>query len=235
MTKPAAVTAKAERRAPPDDASNDGAEVGGTSLKASVKLAVDTCAAARAADDQRRDRKGAVVTHAGHGSSRQNPAALIAAQQAQVAQLARRLLGWSPDVADVVQDVFVAALEQWPRFRGEAAVGTWLYRITVNECRRWRRRKRLRVVRALDFVTGQAREAGQSPDAAAADEVARRVQAAVRALPQKYREVVVLRYLEELSVDEIGGILGIKRNAVETRLSRARRRLGEHLADLAKE
>jgi RNA polymerase sigma-70 factor (ECF subfamily) len=62
-----------------------------------------------------------------------------------------------------------------------------------------------------------------------------RVRRAVQALPQKYREVVVLRYLQGLEPDEVGELLGIRVNAVQVRLNRARTRLKEQLGDLFEE
>ncbi len=63
----------------------------------------------------------------------------------------------------------------------------------------------------------------------------RHVRRAVAALPAKYREPVVLRYLQELGTDEISRILGISKNALQVRLNRARARLREDLAELTKE
>ena len=59
-----------------------------------------------------------------------------------------------------------------------------------------------------------------------------RVRRAVAALPAKYREPVVLRYLEEIETDEISRILGISKNTLNVRLNRARKRLREDLAEL---
>ena len=64
------------------------------------------------------------------------------------------------------------------------------------------------------------------------DETFAAVRRAVRALPARYREVVVLRYLEEQSIDEVSRALGASKNAVEVRLHRARARLKDALADL---
>jgi RNA polymerase sigma-70 factor (ECF subfamily) len=67
------------------------------------------------------------------------------------------------------------------------------------------------------------------------EETFSRVRRAVQALPQKYREVVVLRYLQGLEPDEVGELLGIRVNAVQVRLNRARTRLKEQLGDLFEE
>ena len=64
------------------------------------------------------------------------------------------------------------------------------------------------------------------------DETFHKVRLAVQALPLKYREPVVLRYLQELSTDEIARILGISKNALNVRLNRARERLKQDLAEL---
>jgi len=62
------------------------------------------------------------------------------------------------------------------------------------------------------------------------DELAADVRAAIARLPPTYREVVVLRYLEELGIDEVATVLGLRRNTVEVRLSRARQQLEKTLA-----
>lgn len=149
---------------------------------------------------------------------------VVAEYRQRVTGLVYRLLGWSDDVEDVVQDVFVAVLNNLAKFRGEAQLGTWIYRIAVNVCRRHRRRRLLR----LRFwrPAGDASEAAElAPELERRRETSARVRAAVVGLPAGYREVVVLRYLEELPVLDIAVILGLSRNAVEVRLSRAREQL----------
>ncbi|MFQ5807930.1 MAG: RNA polymerase sigma factor [Phycisphaerae bacterium] len=158
---------------------------------------------------------------------------LVAGHRQRVARLCFRLLGWREDVEDVVQEVFLAAFGALPKFRGHSSVSTWLTRITVNACRSHVRR-RLRL-RRLFLGTRESTKPriGQPAERELMDhERCERVRRAVRKLPPKYREVVVLRYLEELAVPEIGQVLGLSRNAVEVRLSRARRQLKTDLAGL---
>lgn len=155
---------------------------------------------------------------------------LVMDERERVARLAYRLLGWSHEAEDVVQDVFVTAMRQAPRFRGQARVSTWLARITINLCRSRLRRKAIfgRWFEAVRRTTPREAPAYQPP-------VDEQVRAAVRALPWRYREVVVLRYLEELSVDEICALLGARRGAIEVRLNRAREMLRLGLAGLEDE
>ena len=154
--------------------------------------------------------------------------ALVARHQEQVTRLAYRLLGWNADIEDVVQDVFVAVLQSLAKFRGESRFATWLYRIAVNQCRRHQRRWLPRWHTAPPAASDH-----RSPDTRlAADETHARVRRVVAALPARDREVIVLRYLEGLEIDEMSAILGRGPNTVEVRLARARARLRADLKDL---
>ncbi len=159
---------------------------------------------------------------------------LVADHQQRVARLAYRLLGWSGDADDVVQEVFLAAWRGLRRFRGRSALGTWLQTITVNKCRSYRRRRFLR----LTLLGGQDRETqtNDSPRQAAMErETFEQVRRAMQALPGKYREVAVLRYLEEMPLEDVCEVLRIKRSTAGVRLHRARAMLKERLADLVED
>jgi RNA polymerase sigma-70 factor (ECF subfamily) len=148
-----------------------------------------------------------------------------------VARLAQRLLGWSDaDVADVVQEVFIAAWTNLGSFRGDASISTWLTRLTINECRRHRRRRLARLSMLTRFLQKRPPpQAHVDSDPLARDERLSHVRSAVQRLPAKYREVIVLRYLEELEVSEIMQALGLSANAINVRLHRARELLSQKL------
>ena len=162
-------------------------------------------------------------------------ARIVAEQQDRVAALANRLLGWPDDVEDVVQDVFVAVLRNLPKFRGDCHPATWLHRITVNQCRRQRRKRILRLRAWHSRCEGRLAEGHRADGSVLKREAFARVRAVVRALPGRYREVVVLRYMEELPITDVAESLGLSRNAVDVRLNRARKRLKEELAALVEE
>jgi len=162
---------------------------------------------------------------------------LVELHAPRVGRLAQRLLGWRDDgvvsVEDVVQDVFVAALRRRHTFRGgEAELWPWLARIAVNRCRSHGRRSALWV----RWLRRQGTEP-ESPTAPSAqrsaerDETSRRIRQTVQKLPPADREVIVLCYLEQMSIPEICQTLGAKRGAIDTRLSRARKRLAVLLAE----
>ena len=155
---------------------------------------------------------------------------------AEVAALANRLLGWPQDVDDVVQDVFVAAFRGLRDFRGDCRLRTWLFTITVNRCRHYRRR----YLRHARWTKGKenAPSLCLSEDAQIVAIDAERfsqVRKAVRALPARYREVAVLRYLQGLETTEICRLLAITGNALNVRLTRAREKLRADLSELIEE
>lgn len=155
---------------------------------------------------------------------------LIRETTPRVTRLVRRLLAWPADIDDVVHDVFVAALMARKSFRGDARFDTWITRIAVNRCRAHNRRQWIRRNLFANWRDGQPTEnEGDALGRAVRDEQAKYVRQAVADLPQKYREVVVLFYLEQLPAGEVAKILGIKTNTVEKRLSRARDKLSRHL------
>lgn len=160
---------------------------------------------------------------------------LIQLHQTAVVRLANRLLGWRGDVEDVVQDVFLTALEKCSGFRGNSSLKTWLTIITLNRCRTHHRRKKI-WQRVIAGVTGQRPAASAGSDAHAfSDEMGVEVRAAVAALPPRDREVVVLFYLEQKPVCEIASLLSVSSNAIEVRLHRARAKLRSALAEFMKE
>ena len=118
--------------------------------------------------------------------------------ETRVARLAQRLSGWSNDVDDIVQDVFVTVLEKSKNFRGEASVWTWLTKITLNRCRSHHRREVMRS-RISWLVPTSARRAPAADHQLMLDEVAQKVRTAIAALSPRDREIVILFYLEDRS------------------------------------
>jgi RNA polymerase sigma-70 factor (ECF subfamily) len=155
---------------------------------------------------------------------------------ADVAALANRLLGWPGDVEDILQNIFLSAFLDLKKFRGQSSLKTWLFTITINECRNYRYGQMLRL---RLFVRGREKVSHSSAPAADGTATKRetfeRVRRAVKALPTKYREPVVLKYLQQLASDEIARILGISEGALQVRLNRARKKLKETLAELVEE
>jgi RNA polymerase sigma-70 factor (ECF subfamily) len=148
-----------------------------------------------------------------------------------VHRLVRRLAGWSADADDLVQDVLVAALAARTKFRGDAKLETWITRIAVNQCRAHARKQWLR--KRLFQTWAAARPAASVPPASETaddNEQSALVRQTVAALPTKYREAIVLCYLQNMTAAEAAAVLGIRHGTVEVRLTRAREQLRKLLA-----
>jgi RNA polymerase sigma factor (sigma-70 family) len=156
---------------------------------------------------------------------------VVADHREFVARLAHRLLGWPGDVEDVVQDVFLSAWEHRRKFRAHSTLATWLAAITANRCRAQARKRFLRLRLAKEHA--EQREPPRNGEPAMDREAFERVRHAIRGLPCKYREVVVLRYLEDMPTARIAEVLGLSANAVDVRLNRARGMLKSELRDCA--
>jgi RNA polymerase sigma-70 factor, ECF subfamily len=150
--------------------------------------------------------------------------------------VARRILRCEEDAADAVQDAFVSAFASIRRFRGNSSLYTWLHRIVVNAClMRLRSRGRRSEVSiesllpAFDESGKHSRSTTSWSEAAPKKLERAEVQAAVRAcidrLPDDYREILVLRDIEELDTDKTAKLLGLSHANVKTRLHRARKAL----------
>ena len=162
--------------------------------------------------------------------------AILREQQQWVGGLVYRLIGWSGEVEDVVQEVFLSAYESWGRYRGDGSVRSWLGAIAVNKCRRYHRRTAVR----LKFLKRTKEEAaeryGDGPEIGLMDrERLEQVQKAMTKLRPRDREVLVLRYLEEMDISRIAEILAAPANVVNVRLTRARQRLRAQIEKRTKE
>ena len=156
--------------------------------------------------------------------------ALVEAHEQMVFRLAFALTGEREEALDVSQEVFLRVFRTLRRFRGEAAIRTWIYRIVVNQARNrhrwWRRRGRAAQVSFDDFIRshGEPRSAaGVSPDACLDQRrLAVRLRAVVARLPFDQRSTLVLREYHGLPYQEIAYSLGVTLGTVKSRLARAR-------------
>lgn len=159
-------------------------------------------------------------------------AELVRRHEHRLRIVVRRILDDGRDVEEAVQDVFIQAWRHLDRYRGEAAVFTWLYRIGVNEALARRRKRRLDTVDLeAPAAAGIHDERPDSQPEAASEstETREHVLAALASLPFEYREAVVLRDLAGLSNEEVAAALDVTVPAAKSRIHRARLQLRELL------
>ncbi len=132
---------------------------------------------------------------------------------------------------DIVQDVFVTCYTKMDSFRGESSVKTWIYRITINRCHDYHRTWSFRNLQFTDKISRWMKGDSKTPesDLLAKDEK-EALANQVLSLPVKYREVLLLYYFEELSVQEISLMLFINESTIKTRLHRGRQMLKEAIS-----
>jgi RNA polymerase sigma-70 factor (ECF subfamily) len=154
---------------------------------------------------------------------------LVQRYQRLAFSVALRMLGSRADAEDIAQQAFVDAFNALERFDGEGrqhAFSTWLLRIAVNRSKDILKSKR-RTEQPLDHDVGGGEAAfaydPSTPEAnAAGDERRAQLESALLSLPTKYREVLVLKDAEELSYEEIRGILQLPVTTLKIRVVRAR-------------
>lgn len=156
---------------------------------------------------------------------------LVQAHQAEVYRLALSILDDPDEAEDAAQEVFVSALRSLDSFRGDASLKTWLFSIAINVCRnrlqRARSRGRLRQILESLFRADQPHPESEAVRREAESELWR----AVRALDDKHRIPLILRYYHDLPVAEIAETLGIPVGTVHSRLNHARERLRTRLKE----
>jgi RNA polymerase sigma-70 factor (ECF subfamily) len=165
---------------------------------------------------------------------------LVALHEGMVVNLALRLLGDREEARDLAQDVFLQVFRTLGRFQGRSSLKTWIYRITVNQCRNrqrwWRRRRRDRALSLEALKPADEAQLSTGPTAPAFEHVARRetaqrVQAALLRLSFDHRSILVLREVEGLGCEEIATALGVPDGTVKSRLARAREQLRRLLVE----
>ncbi|QAS51512.1 sigma-70 family RNA polymerase sigma factor [Halobacillus litoralis] len=129
---------------------------------------------------------------------------------------------------DIAQDVFIKCFRYMDRFRGEAAISSWLYRITVNRSKDVLRRNKLAKLKYPLNYFDKEHQSESTEQTYIKQNQRERVLQAVMTLPIKYREVLVLFYFYDQKIEDISMTLEEKENTIKTRLARGREKLKTH-------
>ncbi len=165
---------------------------------------------------------------------------LVVKYQQKVANLIARYMRDSSEVLDVTQEAFLKAYRALPRFRGDSAFYTWLYRIAINTVKNHLVAQGRRppgddleaeVAEQMD-MGGRLREHATPERELLTDEIARTVQAALDDLPDDLRTAIVLREIEGMSYEEIADAMECPIGTVRSRIFRAREAIDKRLRPL---
>lgn len=170
---------------------------------------------------------------------------LVRRHSGRAYQIAFGFLNCKEDAEEVVQDAFVRIYRHLPNFRGDAEFSTWMYRIVTNLCNNRYRYNKIRGAGKHISIDAPLEGHDSSsdgplklelPDKAptpdnevAYEEMRRRVDAAMAALPESYRQAVLLRNVKQLEYDEIATILNCAVGTVKSRINRGRELLRQAL------
>jgi RNA polymerase sigma-70 factor (ECF subfamily) len=164
---------------------------------------------------------------------------LIQPYELSVYRMAMSFVKNETEAEDVAQEAFLKAFRDLANFRGESKFSTWLISITLNEARRRLRRQSTVRMESLDEPAEEGAKVSPAllrdwreipSESLERREVRALLQKAIEELSPIYREVLVLRDIEELSVEETAGALAISISSVKVRLHRARIMLQKELA-----
>lgn len=156
--------------------------------------------------------------------------ALVDENQDAAIRTARRLLGGDASAEDVAQEAFLRAFRGLRRFREEASLRTWFFRILVREVQRHKRWQVVRRVWKTDSLSDAELPSRQAPRGDVG--LRRRIGTALEALPVRQREAFVLVHLEQFTTKEAADILGVSLGTAKTHVHRATHALRAHLGDL---
>lgn len=161
---------------------------------------------------------------------------LLSRHEKQVYRFGLRMCGSEEDAKDVLQETLLAAFRGIHAFRGDAELSTWLYQVARTHCYRLHRRRAgaPEEFQPLDSpAAAHVAAAEATPDMASqARQIGAVLQAAILALPEEQREVLLLRDVEGLTAEEAAQVVGIEVRALKSRLHRARLQLRGHLSTL---
>lgn len=170
-----------------------------------------------------------LVEHAKSGNDRAF-SEIVNRYEKKVFFLVKRMLNDDDESADATQEVFIKLHDSLKKFRGDANLYTYIYRIASNVAISYLRKRKVRAVVRLDELVSNMLTGGSEPQREAdQDELKRLVAEAVAALPVQQRQVFVLRFYEELSYEEIARIMHRSLGALKANYFHAMKKIGVRL------
>ncbi len=152
---------------------------------------------------------------------------LVRKYQQKIYWLVRKMVIDHDDANDVVQEIFIKVHKAIDKFREDAQLYTWIYRIATNECLSFLNRKRRRFFLSLDDVNGELSTKIDSAPYVDGDEIQKKLQKALLQLPDKQRLVFNMKYYEELSYEEMSAITNTSVGALKASFHHATKKI-EH-------
>ena len=142
----------------------------------------------------------------------------------------RRMVGTHEDADDLLQDIFLKIWTALPSFRGEAQLYTWVWRIATNETLNWLRRERVRAALRFQSIDAELERRILADPYFNGTDAQRKLFKALARLPEKQRQVFVMRWWDELSYEQISAITGTSVGALKASYHIAQEKLKLNLS-----
>lgn len=167
---------------------------------------------------------------------------LVQLYKDKIYHLAYRMLGNRQEAEDAVQETFLRVFMNLERYDEQQKFSTWIFRIGTNLCIDRLRKKKPNYSLDAELPEGEGgdwysmlpSEDATPEDQVILSETQQQIRRAIEAMPEKYKSVVILRYLQDLSLQEIGDVLDMPVTTVKTRVHRGREFLRQQLDKLDK-
>ena len=167
---------------------------------------------------------------------------LVLQYQDKIFGLALHMLKNHDDAQDIAQEVFISCYRNIGAFRFESRFSTWLYRVTVNRVKnRWKYLQRRKSESHLSLDEPLSPDDSRKPEipdtranprqVAEGREIMEHLETQLQTLAPEYREVIVLRFIQDMQYEEIAEVLDISLGTVKSRINRARAQIREKLKD----
>lgn len=160
---------------------------------------------------------------------------LYRAHSARLYSLLLRMVGAAEDAEDLLQDVFLQAHRKLDSFRGESSLGTWLYRLAVNQCLDYLRGRQSKMTRVTESFEDEAVQEPASPAPTVPAAISRvDLERAIARLPEGCRLAFVLHDVEGFAHHEVAGLLGISEGTSKSQVHKARLKLRTMLSGVVR-
>jgi RNA polymerase sigma-70 factor (ECF subfamily) len=163
---------------------------------------------------------------------------IVAENESKIFNTIYSFTGNYEDALDLTQEAFISAYRHIDKFRQESSIYTWLYRIAINLCKKHYNRKKKRDSvftsslddpETLQHVGKRVSEYRSATEILELDEEQSMIRREIACLPEKHRVVIILKYMQDLSYEEVADVLGCGVGTVKSRLSRAKEKLKQRL------
>jgi len=163
---------------------------------------------------------------------------IIAENESRIFNTIYSFVGNYEDALNLTQETFISAYCHIDRFRHESDIYTWLYRIAINLCKKDHNKKKRQSLVFTSSLDDPETLRQASGDRSAIEilelgEEQSVIRQEIAALPKKHRTVIILKYMQDLSYEEIADIIGCSIGTVKSRLSRAKEKLKQRLEKAA--